>query len=162
MSVTPYTVTPHGYAGYAKFGYAAYGYVGYAKLIYGIWLMELLVCWGWNYIKGDAHHFVLWGDKYHVVVMPFTNAEKQRRFRARLFVDPHKTAEYAMKRRQWRKKKEDGIYVPMIQRGTNYETLQKTIQHERREGESFAMVKCETRHEAVSYTHLTLPTKRIV
>jgi len=38
--------------------------------------------------------------------MPFTNAEKQRRFRARLLADPHKTAEYKMKRRQWRKKKD--------------------------------------------------------
>jgi len=38
-------------------------------------------------------------------VMPFTNAEKQRRFRARLLADAHKTAEYVLKRRQWRKKK---------------------------------------------------------
>jgi len=52
-----------------------------------------------------------------------------------------------MKRRQWRKKKEDGRYVPMVQHGTNYETLQKTIQHERREGGPFAMVKCKTGHD---------------
>ena len=52
-----------------------------------------------------------------------------------------------MKRRQWRKKKEDGRYVPMVQHGTNYETLQKKVQHERRERGPFAMVKCETGHE---------------
>jgi len=72
--------------------------------------------------------------------MPFTNAEKQRRFRARLLADPHKIAEYVMKRRQWRKKK-DGRHVPMVQHGTNYETLQKTVQHVRREREPFTMVK---------------------
>ena len=144
--VTPNTVTQHGYAtygyaGYAEFGYAIYGYVSYAnaKHIYG---MELIVCWGWNYIKGDAHYFVLWDDKYHVAVMPFTNAEKQKRFRARLLADPHKTSEYVMKRRQWRKKKEDGRHVPVVQHVT--ETLQKTLQHVRREREPFAMVK---RHE---------------
>jgi len=79
--------------------------------------------------------------------MPFTNVEKQRRFRARLLADPHKTVVYAMKRRQWIKKKEDGRYVPMVRHWTNYETLQKTTQHERREGALFAMVKCETGHE---------------
>jgi len=52
-----------------------------------------------------------------------------------------------MKRRQWRKKKEDRRYVSMVQHGTNYETLQKTIQRERREGKPFAMVKG---HEEVS------------
>ena len=87
--------------------------------------------------------------------MPFTNAEKQRRFRARLLVDPHKRAEYAMKRRQWRKKKEDGRYVPMVQHETNYEALQKTIQHERRKAEPFAMVK---RHaEMCAGMRCTLP-----
>ena len=74
--------------------------------------------------------------------MPFTNAEKQRRFRARLHADPNKRAEYKMKRRQWRKKKEDGRHVPVVQHVT--ETLQKTLQHVRREREPFAMVK---RHE---------------
>ena len=63
--------------------------------------------------------------------MPFTNAEKQRRFRARLLADPYKTAEYKTKRRQWREKKEDGRHVPVVQ-------------HVRREREPFAMVK---RHE---------------
>ena len=73
--------------------------------------------------------------------MPFTNAEKQRRFRARLLADPNKRAKYKMKRRQWRKKKEDGRHVPVVQHVTNYETLQKTVQHVRREREPFAMVK---------------------
>jgi len=73
--------------------------------------------------------------------MPFTNAEKQRRFRARLLADPHKTAEYVMKRRQWKKKKEDGRHVPIVLHGTNYETLQKMVQHVRREREPLAMVK---------------------
>jgi len=76
--------------------------------------------------------------------MPFTNAEKQRRFRARLLADPHKTAEYKMTRRLWRKKKEDGRHVPVVQHVTNYETLQKRVQHVRCEREPFAMVK---RHE---------------
>jgi len=35
----------------------------------------------------------------------------------------------------------------MVQHGTNYETLQKKIQPERRERGPFAMVKCETGHE---------------
>jgi len=73
--------------------------------------------------------------------MSFTNAEKQRRFRARLLADPHKTAEYKMKRRQRRKKKEDGRHVPVVEHVTNYETLQKTVQHVRREREPFAMMK---------------------
>ena len=73
--------------------------------------------------------------------MPFTNAEKQRRFRARLLADPHKAAEYKMKCRQWRKKKEDGRHVSVVQHVTNYETLQKTVQHVRREREPFTMVK---------------------
>jgi len=64
--------------------------------------------------------------------MTFTNAEKQRRFRARLVGDFRKRAQYLMKRRQWKKKKEDGRYVSMVQHGTNYETLLKTVQHERR------------------------------
>ena len=55
--------------------------------------------------------------------MPFTNAEKRRRFRARLLADPCKMAEYKTKRRQWRKKKEDV----------------------RREREPFAMVKGHVR-----------------
>ena len=44
----------YGYAVYAEFGYAVYGYVGYAnaKYIYG---MELVVCWGWNCIKGVVY-----------------------------------------------------------------------------------------------------------
>ena len=78
--------------------------------------------------------------------MPFTNAEKQKRFRARLLADPHKTSEYVMKRRPWRKKKEDGRHVPMVQHRTNYETLQKTV-HVRREREPFAVVKGEKGHE---------------
>jgi len=54
--------------------------------------------------------------------MPFTNAEKQRCFSARLLADPLKAAEYKMKRRQWRKKKEDGRHVSVVQHVTNYET----------------------------------------
>jgi len=38
-------------------------------------------------------------------------------------------------------KEKNGRYVPVVQHGTNYETLQKTVRHVRREREPFAMVK---------------------
>jgi len=48
--------------------------------------------------------------------------------------DPHKRAEYLMRRRQCRKKKEDGRHVTM---GTNYEKLLRTTQHEKCNDESY-------------------------
>ena len=42
------------------------------------------------------------------------NAARQRRYIARINADPHKRAEYLMKHRQWRKKKEYGSYEKLL------------------------------------------------
>jgi len=63
------------------------------------------------------------------------SATRQRRYVSRLNADPHKRAEYLIKHRQWRKKKEDG----------SYEKLVRTTQHEA----SLGTVKRETGHEEI-------------
>ena len=70
---------------------------------------------------------------------------------ARVNADPHKRAEYLMRRRQWRKKEEAGRYVTM---GTNNEKLLRIVQHKKCSEASLGMVKRETGHEEMGVEKL--------
>jgi len=65
------------------------------------------------------------------------SAARQRHYIARINADPHKRAEYLIKHRQWRKKKEDG----------SYEKLLKTTQYEKCNEASLGTVKRKTGQE---------------
>ena len=57
-----------------------------------------------------VRHFTLGRLSCRIMIM---SAARQRCYMARVNADPHKRAEYLMRRRQWRKKEEAGRYVTM-------------------------------------------------